>query len=67
MLIAIDLGKRQKLDGVTKAMQQINFTGNLDRPGNTQMFIFTENAKEIVLDFSKGTVKVLWLYFVLIW
>ena len=53
MLIAIDLGKRQKLDGVTKAMQQINFTGNLDRPGNTQMFIFTENAKEIVLDFSK--------------
>ena len=40
-------------------MQQINFTGNLDRPGNTQMFIFTENAKEIVLDFSKGTVKVL--------
>ena len=67
MLIAIDLGKRQKLDGVTKAMQQINFTGNLDRPSNTQMFIFTENAKEIVLDFSKGTVKVLWLYFVLIW
>ena len=59
MLIAIDLGKRQKLDGVTKAMRQINFTGNLDRPGNTQMFIFTENAKEIVLDFSKGTVKVL--------
>ena len=59
MLIAIDLGKPQKLDGVTKAMQQINFTGNLDRPGNTQMFIFTENAKEIVLDFSKGTVKVL--------
>ena len=59
MLIAIDLGKRQKLDGVTKAMQQINFTGNLDRPGNTQMFIFTENTKEIVLDFSKGTVKVL--------
>ena len=47
-------------------MQQINFTGNLERDGNTQMFFIIEEAKETVLDFSKGTVKVLKFYFVLI-
>ena len=30
------------------------------------MFFIIEEAKETVLDFSKGTVKVLWFYFVLI-
>ena len=30
------------------------------------MFFIIEEAKEIVLDFSKGTVKVLWFYFPLI-
>ena len=30
-LIAIDLGKQQKLDADPKAIQQIDFTGNLDR------------------------------------
>ena len=40
-------------------MQQIHFTGNLGRAGNTQMFFITEQVKETVLDFSKGTVKVL--------
>ena len=29
-LIAIDLGKQQKLEADPKAIQQINFTGNLD-------------------------------------
>ena len=29
------------------------------------MFFITEDAKEAVLDFSKGTVKVLWFYFVI--
>ena len=29
-LIAIDLSKQQKLDGDPKAIQQINFTGNLE-------------------------------------
>ena len=46
-------------------MQQINFTGTLYRDGNTHMFYITEEAKEIVLDFSKGTVKILWFCFVL--
>ena len=40
-------------------MQQINFTGNLDRAEDLTMFFIIEEAKEIVLDFSKGAVKFL--------
>ena len=36
----------------------INFTANLDRAGNTTMFLIIEEAKETVLEFSQGTVKV---------
>ena len=55
-LISIDLSKQQKLDIHPKATQQIYFSGNLDRAGNTQMFFIIEEGKETVLDFSKGTV-----------
>ena len=55
-LISIDLSKQQKLDIDPKAIQQIYFSGNLDRAGNTQMFFIIEEAKETVLNFSKGTV-----------
>ena len=55
-LIGIDLSKQQKLHANTKAIQQINFTGNLDRAKVQQCFII-EEAKERVLVFSKGTVK----------
>ena len=47
-------------------MQQINFTENLDRAEGAAMFFIIEEAEETVLDFSKGAVKVLWFYFVLI-
>ena len=57
-MIAIDLTKQQVLDADPIATQQINFTANLDRAGNT-MFFITEEAKETVLEFSQGTVKVL--------
>ena len=40
-------------------MQQINFSQNLDCPGNTQIFSITEEAKEIVLGYSKKTFKAL--------
>ena len=66
-LITIDLSKQQKLDADPKAIQQINFSGNLDRGGNTQMFFIIDKPKATVLDFSKGTFKVLWFYFVLIY
>ena len=58
-MIAIDLSKQQALDADPRAIQQINFTANLDRAGNTTMFFIIEEAKETVLDFSQRTVKVL--------
>ena len=58
-MIAIDLSKQQALDADPRAIQQINFTVNLDRAGNTTMFFIIEEAKETVLDFSQGTAKVL--------
>ena len=60
-MIAMDLRKQQALDADPKAMQQINFTGNLARDPieNATMFLIIEEAKETVLDFSQGTVKIL--------
>ena len=58
-MIAIDLSKQQALDVHLKAIQQINFMANLGRVGNTTMFFIIEEAKETVLEFSQGTVKVL--------
>ena len=58
-MIAIDLSKQETLDAESRAIEQINFTANLDRDGNTTMFFIIEEAKETVLDFSQGTVKVL--------
>ena len=59
-MIAIDLSKEQALDADWTAIQQINFTSNLDRFRNTRIYFTLEEAKETVLDFSQGTAKVLW-------
>ena len=45
-LIAIGLSKQQKLDADAKAIQQINFTGNLDRAEDTRMILIIEEAKK---------------------
>ena len=58
-VIAVDLSKQQALDADPTAIQQINFTANLDRAGNTRVYCILEEAKETILDFSQGTVKVL--------
>ena len=58
-MIAIDLRKQQMLDSDPKATQQINFTGDLDRDGNTTMFFIMEEEKETILNFSQRTVTVL--------
>ena len=58
-LIAIDLSKQQALDVEPRAIQQINFSRNLDCVEGTFMFFITEEAKETVLDFSQVTVKIL--------
>ena len=58
-MVAIDLSKQKVLHGDPRASQQINFTGNLNRAGNTTMFhssrskrnclkLFTRNCKSIV-------------------
>ena len=39
-----------------QAKQQINFTGSLRN--NTAIYFITEEAKETVLDFSQGPLKV---------
>ena len=58
-IFAVDLSKQQALDADPRAIQQINFTVNLDRAGNTTMFFIIKEAKETMLDFSIGTAKVL--------
>ena len=60
-MIAVDLRKQQVLDPDPKAIQQINFTENLDRAGNTRFYFILEEAKETVFEFSRETVKVLWM------
>ena len=56
-MIATYLGKQQILDADPKAIQQINFTGNLEY--NPTTFFIIEEAKETILDFSEGTVRIL--------
>ena len=51
-MIALDLRKQQALDADPRAIQQITFTVNLDRTGNSTMFFIIEQAKETVLDVS---------------
>ena len=58
-MIAIDLSRQNELDADPRAIQQINFTANLDRAGNTTIFFIIEEAKETIFEFSQGTVKVL--------
>ena len=55
-IIAIDLSKQQALDVDRKSIQQINFTGNLENWSATSFII--EEAKETVINFSHGTLKV---------
>ena len=62
-MIATDLRKQQALDTDPKAIQQINFTGNLDQAAGVTTFSIIKEAKENVLDFSQGTVKVFFFFF----
>ena len=58
-IIAVDLSIQQALDADPRAIRQTNFTANLDRAGNTRLYFILEEAKETILDFSQGRVKVL--------
>ena len=61
-LIAADLSKQKALDADSRAIQQIIFTGKIKATvANTRVIIFyvLEKSKETILEFSKGTTKVL--------
>ena len=58
-MIVIDLSKQKALDADPKSVQEINFTGNLERDNGAIMVFIIEEAKKTVLVFSQGTVKVL--------
>ena len=44
-MIVVDLSKQQVLNFDPKAIQQINFTANLDTAGNTRIYFILEKAK----------------------
>ena len=55
--IAVDLSKQKELDPDIRAIQQIGFYGKLGT--NSQVCKVLEKSKETVLEFYKGTAKVL--------
>ena len=57
-MTAVDLSKQQALDADPRAIQKINFPANLDR-ANTRLYFILKEAKETILNFAQGTVKVL--------
>ena len=58
-MIVVDLRKQPALDADHKAIQQINFTANLDRADNARLYFIFEEAKKTVFGFLQGIVKVL--------
>ena len=61
-LIAADLSKQKALDADSRAIQQIIFTGKIKADvGNTKVinYYILEQSKRTILQFSKGTTKVL--------
>ena len=55
-MIAIDLSKQQALDAEPKVIQQINFTINVDRRGNT-IILLEEEKKKKLLVFRKYVIE----------
>ena len=51
-MTAIDLSKQKTLDGDPRAIQQINFSANLDQVEQTKMYFIIEEKKETALVFS---------------
>ena len=58
-MITLGLSKLQVLGADLNAIQQIDFTGYLDKDGNKTKFSFVEETKENILDFLQGTMRVL--------
>ena len=60
-LISVDLSKQKALDADTRAIHQIVFQGVVGGENGTKIRLCTilEQSKETVLEFAKGTTKVL--------
>ena len=60
-IIAVDLSKQKALDVDPRVIQQIVFQGVVKGDDNTKIRLYTilEQSKETMLEFSKGTAKVL--------
>ena len=56
-IIAADLSKQKALDADSRAIQPIILTGRAN--AGTMIYYILEQSKETVLQFSKGTTKVL--------
>ena len=56
-MFAIDLSKQQTLDADLRAIQQINFTENLDKAGNATMFFIIEGAKKTCFGLFRRSCK----------
>ena len=56
-MIAVDFSKQQALDADPKAIQQINFTANVER--GIRFYLILEKSKGTVFKFSQETVKIL--------
>ena len=56
-LVVFDLSKQKELDADSRAIQQIEFHGMLKT--NSQACTVLEKSKETMLEFYKGTEKVL--------
>ena len=50
-MIVINISKQQSLDVDPKAIQQINFSENLEQGGNSIIIFIVEEVKETILDF----------------
>ena len=60
-LIAVDLSKQNALDADPRAIQQLVFQGVVegDNVTKTRLYTILEQSKETILEFAKGTAKVL--------
>ena len=60
-LIATDLSRQKALDADSRTIQQIFFTGKIKKEERSRVIIYhiLEKPKEKILEFSKGTTKVL--------
>ena len=46
-MIVVDLNKQQTLDKDRKAIQQVNFTANLNKARNTRIYFILEKQKKL--------------------